>query len=280
MENIDIKQNFKYGLIISSLILLFLFISTLKKTNNFGVFCDVGQGDAIYLRIESVDILVDAGPSKKVLECLGKNMPFWDKKIEIAILSHPQKDHFGGYLYILPRYKIEYFIMPFVEGSAQSFKKLEELLEKNSVNLLFPSAGEKIKVKKSTLVFLWPTAEFVNTKLSDDLNNYSLIFKLQTKNSSILFTGDAGKEVLKRIALQLKENSEILKSEFLKIPHHGSKNSLSPEFIKLADPRVAVISVGKNNSYNHPHQSVLNLLKALKIEIWRTDTMGNLWIEL
>lgn len=279
MEDFDLKGNIKFGLIISLTFVIIYLLFSLKKLNNFVVFCDVGQGDSVYIRVESVDILIDAGPSKEILNCLGNNMPFWDKEIEIAILSHPQKDHFGGYLYVIPRYKIDYFLMPAVEGEANSFKKLEELLEKENVEIIFPTAEDKIKIKSVNLLFFWPTKEFINSLPKKDLNEYSLVFKIEFKKTSILFTGDISKNVQDRLSQWAKNNSEhIFKTDIIKIPHHGSIKNLSQEFIKLANPSLALISVGKNNPYGHPSKETLNFLKALNIQIWRTDENGSLRI--
>ncbi len=281
MEDFDLKENFKLGLFVSLIFLFLLFLISTFKPRNFAVFCDVGQGDAAYLRLNSTDILIDAGPSNKVLNCLGENMPFWDKKIEVAILSHPQKDHYGGFLYVLPRYKVNYFLMPEVEGEASSFKKFEELLEKEKAEIIFPTAGKVFKINGTTLTFFWPTKDFINSQLAKDLNDYSLIFKLNFRDFSILFTGDASKWVQGRLSQWAKSKSPLsLKVKILKVPHHGSAKNLSKEFIKLADPRLAVISVGKNNSYGHPSQEVLDFLKALNIKVWRTDEMGELKIDL
>ena len=266
---------------IISLIITFVYFGFLKTNQrDLAVFCNVGQGDAAYLRINSVDILVDAGPSKKVLECLGKHMPFYDKKIELAILSHPQKDHFGGYFSVISRYKIDYFVAPAVEGTGFAFKNFEDLLEKKEIERIFPTAGYRIKIGKAKIIFFWPTKEYIDKLPSKDLNDYSLIFKLFTPSYSFLFTGDASQTVLNNLSQWAKINSpRAFKTKILKVPHHGSINGLTWDFLILADPEIAVISVGKNNSYGHPHQKILNYLKALNTKIWRTDLNGEFKIE-
>ena len=280
-DEINLKTRFLLPAI-ASFVITFVYFSFLKANQrDLAVFCNVGQGDAAYLRINSVDILVDAGPSKKVLECLGKHMPFYDKKIELAILSHPQKDHFGGYFSVISRYKIDYFIAPAVEGTALSFKNLEDLLEKKEIERIFPTAGYRIKIGKATIIFFWPNKEYIAKLPSENLNDYSLIFKLKTKNSSFLFTGDASPIVLDDLSQWAKINSpQAFRTKVLKVPHHGSANGLTWDFLILANPELALISVDKNNPYGHPHQKTLNYLKASNTKVWRTDLNGEFKIEL
>ncbi len=281
-DEFENKKIFALVMLLSLLITggYFLYFKSLKQT--FIVFCNVGQGDAAYIRIKGkIDVLVDAGPSRKILDCLGKNMPFWDKKIEIAILSHPQKDHFGGFLQVMKKYKIDYFFMPKIEGSANSFKTLEDYLTDKDIEIIFPTAGYKIETQGDTFIFLWPPKEIIKDLSfgKNNLNDYSLIFKFKEGKQSITFTGDAPSNVLNLLSNKAKGESGLnIKTNILKIPHHGSANSLSVKFIKLANPSIAVISSGKNNSYGHPSKKTLNLLQALNIKILRTDEKGDIKI--
>src|SRR3990167_4021962 len=131
----------KKGAVVTMIIaVIFVLINVLKSYLNNEtkvVFCDVGQGDATYIRIyNKVDILIDAGSDRKVLQCLGKYMPFFDKTIELAVLSHPQKDNFGGFEYILDRYEIMLFILNPINNSAISFHTLIKKLENKKVELV------------------------------------------------------------------------------------------------------------------------------------------------
>lgn len=264
------------------------------------VFCDVGQGDASYIRVKNqVDILIDAGPDKKVLNCLGKFMPFWDRKIEIAIISHPQKDHFGGLIYIVDRYQIDKIIIPPIMNNSNSFLSLIKKINRKEISLLPITAGTEIKVLTDKIIFLWPTREFIkkytvftsqaqlrNQNLTTsnvlgtatvDLNHFSLIFLFQEENYKILFTGDASPLSLDSLLSQYKNNLDLFNNlRILKIPHHGSKNGLTEKFLQLAKPTIAVISVGQKNIYSHPATEILDMLEAKKIKIKRTDKEGNI----
>lgn len=278
-----------FSIVIVSLVVLKQVLSNKTRI----VFCDVGQGDATYIRvINRIDILIDAGPKNAVLRCLGKYMPLYDRTIELAILSHPQDDHYGGFLPLLDRYRIKVFIMNPVDNPAQSFQELKAKLFEKHVSIKFMHASDKIKLPDSEIEFYWPTTQFISHTVSEavtpvsnspavlgeatvDLNAYSLIFVFQQNNDRILFTGDATPGILNALLKQSK-----LKSSVLKIPHHGSKNGLTPLFLDLADPRVIVISVGRKNRYGHPSPEIISLLSSKYRKYLRTDEVGDVIFEL
>jgi beta-lactamase superfamily II metal-dependent hydrolase len=252
----------------------FLFQNLDSKTKI--VFCDVGQGDATYIRVKNkVDVLIDAGPDRKILTCLGKYMPFWDKKIELAFLSHPNKDHYQGFFFINNRYKIDKLITtegPFV---SQTYKKLINELKKNNVLILKKFQGDQINILNDRFLFLWPVKDY----FSSQDNDYSHLLLFQEDHFKALFTGDASPKILNLI---VKTNTiDFIKNiNLLKIPHHGSKNGLTKNFLSISNPKIAVISVGKNNTYGHPAKEVLEMLKAQKVKIKRTDEEGNIVFKL
>ena len=250
----------------------------------------------MYIRVKNqVDVLVDAGPGRKILDCLGKYMPFYDRSIELAILSHPQSDHFGGLLYILDRYDIKKIWLTQIYNSSQSFNRLLDNIDAKGIILEFPKAGDSFNILEEKIEFFWPSDEFIvkNSFIDSttprlfkqtgmDLNQFSLIFSLELDDYRLLFTGDASPQILNRtllLPIGLQHQSE-LKSDILKVPHHGSKNGLTVEFLKLADPTYGVISVGKNNSYGHPSQEVLDMLEAQGVKIRRTDKEGDIIFNL
>ncbi len=262
----------------SFMVIFFVFLSSFLDDRTKIVFCDVGQGDAAYIRIKNkIDVLIDAGPDQKILSCLGKYMPFWDRKIELAFLSHPNRDHYNGYFFITDRYKIDKFITVDSPIVSKTYKKLLQKISEKKIPLLFNVFGDKILLGKGdsriapTILFFWPPADF---KSYND-NDYSSVFIFQENGFRLLFTGDASPFVLGRLS-----HGPLGKIDILKVPHHGSKNGLIKNFLDLADPSIAVISVGKNNSYGHPHQKILDMLKAKNINIRRTDVEGDVLFEL
>ncbi len=262
----------------------FIFLNNYFDQRTKIVFCNVGQGDAAYIRIgNNIDVLIDAGPDKSVLSCLGKYMPFWDRKIEIAFLSHPNNDHYNGYFFIADRYKIDRFITVNTSGLivSKTYKKLLKKISDKKIKIKETSAGEIFKaiqprrLDEARFDIFWPPENFS----SPNDNDYSFVFIYQENNFRVLFTGDASPFVMSRLS-----HGSIDKIDILKIPHHGSKNGLTKKFLDLADPKVAVISVGKNNSYGHPSNIVLDMLKAKNthtersrsINIRRTDEEGDI----
>ncbi len=240
------------------------------------IFCDVGQGDGAYIRTsEGTDIVIDAGPDNSILSCLGKHMPFSDKTIEYAFLSHPQLDHYGGFLGILRNYHISHFYRSSGDNTAKSFVALKKLLIDRKVDVRVIHAISQLNLdSSSSLTFLWPIAEY----MSSDLNDYSEIFILSLDGYQYLFTGDTSPSVLSII-------EDIYPTVFsdiavLKVPHHGSKNGLTANFLKLADPPLSVISVATKNRYHHPSPEVLDYFKALGKKYITTAQQGDIEITI
>ena len=258
-------------IIISQLILLVSFIAVYFNNSTQIVFCDVGQGDGIYIRIKNrFDIIIDAGPDNRIVNCLGKYMPFYDHEIELAILTHPQLDHYGGFLSLVDRYRINNFATINIESKSQRFQLLKKKLSDKKVPFSYPVSGDVMNILGDELVFYWPINKMVS---QSNMNDDVLIFMFKEVDFKALFTADASYQTLN--SLKIKN-----KVDLLKVPHHGSKNGLNKSFLQLADPHVAVISVGKNNSYGHPHQETLGSLKTKKIEIKRTDKDGDVVFKL
>lgn len=254
------------------------------------VFCDVGQGDATYIRLANkTDVLIDAGPDRKVLQCLGKYMPFFDKTIEIAIISHPQKDHFGGFEHILDRYSIDLLILNSLNNKALSFQKLLKKLDQKKVKLKSLYMGDVIDLNNAKINIYWPKRSYLEKsiyktttvnngfRVNDvllNLNKFSYVFTFEEDNKSILFTGDIDKEISNKIS------SSLGQVDILKVPHHGSKNGVTKKFIDKVKPKISIINVGKNNSYGHPHKEILDLLNSVNSQIRRTDEDGDIVIKI
>jgi len=254
------RKQFFIALGVSLTALLILFGVSFFDNRTKIVFCDVGQGDGAYIRIKNkIDVVVDAGPNRQVLDCLGRHMPFYDRRIEIAILSHPNKDHYGGYTYILDRYQIDNFLTSSTAGS-RTFKELVDKIKREKIKISLPKYGTIINIGNDRLRF------YSAVGVGRDENDQSLVFTLEENGFRVLFTGDISGNLLPLIG----------KIDILKVPHHGSKSGLNPNWLRLAEPKVSVISVGKKNRYGHPAQEVLNLFKALKLNYLRTDEKGDI----
>src|SRR3990167_11048124 len=145
----------------SLMVAFFIFLSSFFDQRTKIVFCDVGQGDAAYIRIKNkIDVLIDAGPDKSVLSCLGKYMPFWDRKIELAFLSHPNRDHYNGYFFITDRYQIDKFITVDSPIVSKTYKKLLKKISDKNIRVLFKYSGDKILL--GTIILYWPPKNFMS----------------------------------------------------------------------------------------------------------------------
>ncbi len=271
----------KRSLLLTLLFSLFIIAFIIAKHYGFDdyvVFCDVGEGDAAIIRLENgYDIVVDAGPDASSLECLGRYLPFWDKTIELAILSHPDLDHYGGFEFIKDRYRIDSLIVNESTGKDKRFSKLLDSLAASKTTKTRLSSffqGDSIGIKPFRIVFCWPKT---GQRVVND-NDYSSIFVFEKNGFKVGFTGDASPWALNSSFDDIGDNCQksMEKVDILKVPHHGSKQGLTEKFLRLADPEVAVISVGKNNPYGHPSNVILDLLKAKKIKTLRTDEKGDI----
>lgn len=248
------------------------------------IFCSVGQGDASYIRIPpSFDILIDAGPDESVLECLGTYMPFYDKTIDLAILSHPDSDHYGGFVHVFPRYTVRHILAPPIDNTDDTFAPIRETLATKKA--LFPVAGDRITIPSGELYFLWPTTQYIEAQsiqsssllrtATGSKNSFSLIFICTIEDVTLLYTGDITPDLLPYVIIPEEYTIDVLK-----VPHHGSKNGLTASFLKQTNPDISIISAGENNKHNHPSGEILTLFDMAKKAYVRTDIHGDIQVEI
>ncbi len=236
-------------------------------------FFDVGQGDSIFIETPArKQILVDGGPDLTILEKLGREMPFWDRYIDLVVLSHPEADHLAGLIEVVKRYKIGGILTNGIVRETSEYREWEEIIKKENIPIYIARANGVINFDNDIkLIVLHPFENLAGQKIKNS-NNTSIVSQLIYKNFEILLTGDIEKKVEK----ELVNSGTNLASDILKIAHHGSKTSTAEEFVKAVSPILAVIQVGKENSYGHPHPSVLDVLSG--INILRTDINNDIEI--
>ncbi len=244
-------------------------------------FLDVGQGDAILIQRGSQQVLIDGGPSPQTLAVeLGDRMPFWDRTIELVVLTHPQEDHLSGLVEVLERYLVEQVLYPDLEALADFedplslYQRWEKLIEERDIASTTARAGQEIDLGEGvTIAVLHPPAIPLEGTDSD-VNNNSAVLRLRAGRVSFLFTGDIEWEA----EVSLLAGASELDCTVLKVAHHGSNNSTSAEFLEAASPQAAVISVGEGNTYGHPHDDVVErLIEEIGAEnIFRTDQQGTI----
>jgi len=219
-------------------------------------------------------ILIDGGEDNNILlpYLLDRNV----KKIDYVIISHFDSDHYAGIVPILGKIKIKNMVISKQNEQSTEIEEFVKLVNKYKINMVVVSAGDKIVVDKNTNIhILWPTKESLKNM---DLNDNSIVAKVNYLGMSILSTGDISKTVDNFIMDIYPES--MLKSDILKIAHHGSKTSTSLEFIEKVKPKIALIGVGKNNKFGHPNEEVIENLEKNGVKIYRTDRDGEISIEI
>jgi len=241
-------------------------------------FFSVGQGDAALVRTaEGEDILIDGGPNNDVLEKLGMSLPFFDRKIELVVLTHPHADHIFGLLEVLKRYEVDRVLMTDADNSTDFFKEWEKILKDKNIQLEVADRGDELKFGSVDMEILWPINGMEVEDEEKKFNDNSVVFNLKYGENEFLFTGDATCEAEEEI-LELGDIWETDEAGFevLKVPHHGSKTSSCANFLEALKPDAAIISVGVNNKYNLPSLRTVKRLESYSQKVFRTDEDGDI----
>lgn len=267
-----------------SVILVFIASFFLPDDKLHLVFCNVGQGDAILIYRRTAQVLVDGGPDRQVLSCLGSHMPFWDRRIEAVVLTHPDLDHYGGLVAVFRAYNVGTFAWSGVEKEDVGFKTLKTEIAKEreeGMEVIVMEAGDGLGAAEAKLVSYWPTAAPEAGRVlgaGTSANEYSMVLGLSYGQFNALLTGDIVPPATDLMIEGVGGNGGLEGIEVLKVPHHGSKNGLTAKLLEATKPKLAVISVGRNNRYGHPHKEVLRVLGEMGVRTLRTDQEGEIEI--
>lgn len=230
-------------------------------------FIDVGQADSILIENKDEYMLIDAGnnaDSDLVVNYIKENNI---KSLKYVIGTHPHEDHIGGLDKVIDNFNIGTLYMPKVTATTKTFKDVVASAKSKKLNFTVPRVGEKFTLGDSTCTIFAP-----NSESYEDMNDCSIVIKLEYGDTSFLFTGDAEEASEKEMI-----NKEFnLKSTVLKLGHHGSHTSTSEEFLNKVNPTYGVITVGQDNDYGHPRQNVMDRLKNKGIKVYRTDEQGTI----
>lgn len=272
------KRHFKH-LIIFTLLLLLCFFSSLltKKFNSYKVnpnlmyvhYINVDQGDAILIQVNNKNLLIDSGPKSHKKQLVKFLNDLNISKLDYVIATHPHEDHIGNMNTVLNSYKVQSFYAPKVYSYTKSFEQMIDSLKSNNLKI------NPIKRGCNTINLGFQTNVEVFSPINDTYdneNNYSPVIKISFGNNSFLFTGDAEKEIEDKLILL----NDDLKADILKVSHHGSSSSTSDSFLNRVSPKYAIISVGKNNIYDHPNDTIISKLNTYNIDILRTDIQNNI----
>lgn len=271
-----IKKNIEgwlLGVVAVAVALIWYAVFFVEKHRQFSItFFDIGQGDAIFIETPNANqVLIDGGPGDRILAKLGHALPFWDRSIDLLILTHPHADHLDGLLAVLKRYDIGMVLETGVSHSIPEYSEWHEFLKRRNVPVTSAHRGQRVWLSGSAYLDIFAPFEDFEGEAPKNIHDAMVVAKLIHASTTVLLTGDAEKPLEYRLLF----SGTDLRADILKIGHHGSKTSTAEEFLRAVGPKVAVISVGRKNRYGHPHQDVLGRLWQFGITLFRTDTDGD-----
>ncbi len=235
-------------------------------------FFDVGQGDAhLIVTPGGTQILIDGGPDQTVLQKLGAVMPFWDRTIEVIILTHPHDDHVFGLIEVLRRYKVDQVFMTDVEHYSPAYQEFLDVLEESKSEVVIIDSLTSLQLPQNIeLDFLYPTESYKDKEITN-INNSSIVNQLNFGQTKVLFTGDLEEEgEAELVRADLLEDVDVYKAG-----HHGSGTSSSRGLLEDVLPENVFIPVGEDNSYGHPAIWTLMKFENLEAEVFRADLDGD-----
>ena len=227
-------------------------------------FIDVGQADCILIQNNGEYALIDAGNNGDGPKLVSYFQQLGIQSFRYVFGTHAHEDHIGGMDDVIDHFSIDHFFMPDVITTTKTFEDILNSLEAKQIAFETPNVDETFTMADTKFTVLWVGTD------SQDLNDTSIVLKVNYKDTSYLFTGDATSTVERKI---LNKN---LGSDVLKVGHHGSQYSSIASFLKAVHPKYAIIEVGKDNDYGHPKDVVLQKLKTIGAEIYRTDRDGTI----
>lgn len=246
-------------------------------------FIDVGQGDSCLIRYKGTNIMIDSGGSLSKNKD-GKSYDIGENvlnnyllnrgitRLDYIMVSHFDEDHSQGFVFLLKNMKVKNVIISEQYKTSSIYEQFKQICKKQNIQIIYVKSGDEIRIKDLAFKILHPKSK-ENQISENPLNNNAIVCMVKYKNRRILFTGDIEKVAENEM---VKEYTNGLKADILKVGHHGSKTSTTKEFLDLINPSVALIGVGQNNKFGHPNEDVIKRLEEKNIQIYRTDEMGEI----
>lgn len=231
-------------------------------------FIDVGQGDATLIRQGDHAMLIDAGNNDKGTAIQSYLQSQKIEKLDYVIGTHPDADHIGGLDVVLYKFSWEKVLMPDLEKDSRTYEDVIRVIKDQNKTITLPRVGDSYSLGEAEFTIVAPQEKSYGT----NSNDYSIGLRLVFGNNSFLFTGDAEEDAER----DMTESGQELSAEVFKAGHHGSSTANTEEFLRLVHPAAVVISCGENNSYGHPHAEVMNELRSMGADVYRTDEQGTI----
>ncbi len=231
-------------------------------------FINVGNGDAILVGSQQHWMMVDAASGSATDEVLSYMDKLGIQRLDRIVATHPHEDHIGGIDDVMLKYKTEQLYLPEIQANTDAYMNMLKAAQSQNIPIKIAKAGDEFEVGSSKIKVLAPVKQKYQ-----NINDNSIVLKITNGNKSFLLTGDI--EAIAESDIVEKWGS-VLKSDVLKVPHHGAATSCSPKFLKAVSATHGIISVKKDNRYQNPDDAVLSILKSYKMITYRTDLSGNI----
>ncbi len=236
-------------------------------------FLDIGQGDAIWIQAPNGrELLIDSGPDQSVIDRLGEEKNFFDRTIDVILATHSDADHIGGFPYVLDRFKVGTVVESEISSPTLIDRTFGQKVINEQANKLTARSGERIILDKNhgvVIDILFPD----QNPTGWETNEASIVARVSYGNTSFLLTGDSPSDVEDYL---VKTYGPQLKSDVLKLGHHGSKTSSSDAFLQVVHPTTAIVSAGLGNKYGHPAPEVIERAESVNAQILETSQLGTI----
>ncbi len=280
------KINYKeiiLGIIFCVLLYVIFLSESLKPNEKFRVtFFDVGQGDATLIETpKNLKILIDGGLDNKISNQLGKHFSFFDNDIDMVVATHDDADHIYGLIKVLEKYKVSALFVSLPNSRNELMQKIISIAKSKDVKIVTIEKPGIVKTEDGVIIkFLFPT---INLDGIEDGNSASVVTQIiynmganENESVKIMLTGDLG---INGENYLVDLYGEELKSNILKLGHHGSDTSSGVNFLQYVEPEIAIVSAGANNKFGHPHKSVIDLVSKFGAKVLETAQEGNIHFE-